>query len=276
MHSLFRFLQKHLMLYLFLTMEGMAIFLLVQNNYIQRIAFARATSSISGSIHERISIWRDYLHLRKQNLQLLDENTKLRNMLPGSFYMVDSSRTFYADSGRHRLYAYLSAKVIHNTINKQFNFVTIDRGSKGGVTENMAVICPEGIVGIVSKVSENFALVMPVINRDFRVSVKFKKNHHFGSLSWNGRSYRHATLNEIGLHVPVAKGDTLVVSGYSGSFPEEIPVGVVHKLEQKDGSFYVIDVLLSTDYSKLHFVTVVENQMKREQQILEQEISNKP
>ena len=261
------------MLFIFLMLEGIACFMLFRNNYIQRIAFVKATNVVSGSIYERISIWRDYLHLREQNRQLQDENAQLRNMLSGSFYMADTSRFFDADSNRHRRYAHLPAKVIDKSVNKQFNFVTLDRGKQGMIAEDMAVIGPEGIVGIVYGISEHFATVMPVINRDFKVSVKFKKNNYFGSLSWDGRSYRHATLGEIPLHAPVSLGDTLVVSGYSGSFPEGIPVGVVNKIEQKDGSFFTISVLLATDFRKLHFVTVVDDLMKTEIQEVEQQIS---
>jgi len=261
------------MLFVFLVLEGIAGFMLLQNNYIQRIAFVKATNVVSGNIYERISIWRDYLHLREQNRQLQDENTQLRNMLTGSFYTTDSLRTFHTDSNKQRRYAYLPAKVINNSVNKQFNFLTLDRGKNGMIAEGMAVIGPEGIVGIVNGVSEHFATVMPVINRDFKVSAKFKKNNYFGSLSWAGRSYRHATLSEIPLHAPVSVGDTLVVSGFSGSFPEGIPVGVVDKVEQKDGSFFTIDVLLATDFRKLHFVTIVEDLMKTEKQEVEQQIS---
>ena len=261
------------MLFIFLVLEGIAGFMLLQNNYIQRITFVKATNTVSGSIYAQVSKWRDYLSLREQNQQLQEENMKLRSMLPGAYYMVDSARFFHADSGKLRQYAYLSAKVIDNMVNKQFNYLTLDCGRKQGVDMGMAVIGSDGIVGIVYGVSEHFATVMPVINRNFRVSVKFKKNNHFGSLSWDGRSYRRATLNEIGLHVPVEKGDTLVVSGYSDSFPEGIPVGVVEKVEQKDGSFYTIEVLLSTDFRKLHFVTIVEDLMKTEKQEVEQQIS---
>jgi len=260
------------MLYVFLSLEGIAIILLFQNNYIQRIAFVKVISVVSGSIYERISIWRDYLHLREQNRQLLDENMRLRSMLPEAFYTPNTSRIFLADSGKHRRYTYLPAKVIVNSVNKQYNYLTLDRGRNGDVAVDMAVIGTEGIVGIVNGVSEYFATVMPVINRNFRLSVKFKKNNYFGSLSWDGRSYRYATLNEIGLHVPVTKGDTLVVSGFSDSFPEGIPVGMVDKMEQKDGSFYTITVLLATDFRKLYYVSVVEDLMKTEKQNLEQKI----
>jgi len=251
-------------------LEGIAVYLLFQNNYIQRIAFVKATDVVSGSIYRQISSWRDYLILREQNRQLQDENTQLRNMLQGAFYVVDTSRIFHTDLNVHRRYAHLPAKVIKKSVNRQMNFLTIDRGRKGGIDENMAVIGPDGIVGIVYGVSEHFATVMPVINRNFRVSVKFSKNNHFGSLSWDGRSYRHATLNEVSLHVPVSVGDTLVVAGFSGSFPEGIPVGVVSSVEPKDGSFFNIEVLLATDFRKLHFVTVVEDLMQEEQLTLEQ------
>ena len=259
-------------MFIFLLLEGIASFTLLQNNYTQRIAFVKATNTVSGSIYERISKWRDYLKLREQNRQLQEENTKLRSMLPESFYTADTSPAFDADSGKIRRYAYFHAKVINNTVNKQFNFITIDCGRGHGITSDMAVIGTEGIVGVVYGISDHFASVLPVINRNFKLSVKFKKNNHFGSLSWDGHSYRHATLNEIGLHIPVAKGDTLVVSGYSDSFPEGIPVGVVNKVEQKDGSFYTIDVLLATDFRKLHFVTVVEDLMKTERRELEKQI----
>jgi rod shape-determining protein MreC len=239
--------------------------MLFGHNYIQRIAFVRASNNVAGSIHGQISNWSDYLSLKEQNRQLQDENTELRNMLQSSFYVTDSTRVFHTDSNRQRRYAHLTAKVINKTVNRQFNFITIDKGLNGGLTEDMAVIGPDGIVGIVYGVSERFATVMPVINRNFRVSAKFKKNNHFGSLAWDGSSYRHATLNEISLHVPVSLGDTIVVSGFSGSFPEGIPIGTVDKIEQKDGSFFTIEVLLATDFRKLYHVTVVDDLMKKEQ-----------
>jgi len=223
-------------------------------------------------MYRQISNWRDYLQLREQNRQLQDENIQLRNMLQESFYVLDTTRVFHADSITFQRYVHFPAKVINKSVNRQFNFLTIDRGRRGGIYEGMAVIGPDGIAGVVYGVSEHFATIMPVINRHFRVSVRFKKNNHFGSLSWDGRSYRHATLNEISLHVPVSVGDTLVVAGFSESFPEGIPVGVVSGVEPRDGSFFNIDVLLATDFRKLHFVTVVEDLMMQEQQTLEQYI----
>ncbi len=270
MHNLIRFFQKHHLLFLFIFLEGIGVFMLVRNNYIQRIVFAEVTNAMSGGIHEQISKWHDYLHLKEENQQLLQENERLRNMLPDAYYMSDTTRIVRTDSLNFKRFAYLPAQVINSTVNKQYNYITLDRGTKQGVDEDMAVIGPEGIVGIVYSASDHFSTVIPVVNRNFKVSTKFKKNNFYGSLAWDGRSYRHAILNEIPLHAPVELGDSLVVTGYSSSFPAGIPVGVVDKIEQKDGSFYTIGVLLATDFRKLHYVTVVEDLMKTEQKRLEQ------
>ncbi|MDR2848358.1 MAG: rod shape-determining protein MreC, partial [Bacteroidales bacterium] len=79
-------------------------------------------------------------------------------------------------------------------------------------------------------------------------------------------------LNEIPLHVSVEIGDTLVISGYSSSFPEGAPVGTVSNFSKKDGNFYDIDVLLFSDFRKLFHVSVIENYMKLEQKELEQSV----
>jgi rod shape-determining protein MreC len=250
-------------------LEVIGCMMLFSENYIQRIAFVKAVNVASDNIHERIGKWTDYLNLREQNAQLLDENTKLRNILLETFYIASTSKEYFNDTLRQKRYAYFPAKIINKTVNRQYNYLTIDKGLSSGITENMAIIGHEGIVGIVYSVSERFAKVMPVINLNFKVSVKFKKNNYFGSLSWDGNSYRHASLNEISLHVPVQVGDTIVVSGYSNTFPEGIPVGTVDRVEQKDGSFYTIDVLLATDFRKLHYVSVIEDLMITERQTLE-------
>jgi rod shape-determining protein MreC len=146
----------------------------------------------------------------------------------------------------------------------------LDKGKQQQVESGMPVICPDGIVGIVDNVSEHFSTVLPIINRNFRLSVKFRKNDFYGSLQWNGKSYRHAELNEIPLHVPVSVGDTLVVTSYSSSFPEGAPVGTVSKFSKKDGNFHIIEVLLFTDYRKLYRVSLIRNYLQDEQSMLEQ------
>ena len=79
------------------------------------------------------------------------------------------------------------------------------------------------------------------------------------------------TLSDIPTHVQLAKGDTIVTSAYSLTFPEDIRIGTVESKEKKAGEyFYTVKVKLLTDFKKLTHVYIVNNMLKQEQQELEQ------
>ena len=64
-------------------------------------------------------------------------------------------------------------------------------------------------------------------------------------------------------------GDTIETTGYSAIFPEGEIVGTVSDYEKFGGDFYKINVLLSNDFKKMHFVDVIGNMKKTEQMQLE-------
>ena len=126
----------------------------------------------------------------------------------------------------------------------------------------MAVTSGDGVAGVIVGCSENYSVAMSLLNLDFKLSARIKSNGYFGSLSWDGRDYRHAVLNEIPQHVTVNVGDTIETTGYSAIFPEGILVGTVSDFEKTGGDFYKIKVSLMTDFRKLHFVDVIGNMKK--------------
>jgi rod shape-determining protein MreC len=157
------------------------------------------------------------------------------------------------------------AQVSGISVNKQYNRIILDKGRWDGLEPDMAVIAPEGVVGMITDVSEHFSLVMPVINRQFSLSVKIAKNHYFGALAWEGLSQTQASLNEIPNHVNVQTGDTIITSGFSLIFPEGIPVGEVVQVNEAEGNFHQIRLNLFVDFRRLTSVYVVNNEMYEEQ-----------
>ncbi len=120
-------------------------------------------------------------------------------------------------------------------------------------------------------VSQNFATVISLLNLDFKISAKVQKNGYFGSLSWDGKDYQTAILNEIPLHADIQVGDTIITSGFSSIYPEGVLIGYIDHFEEKSGSFYTIYVKLSTEFKKLNNVNIIGNLTQKEKLKLEQQ-----
>ena len=121
----------------------------------------------------------------------------------------------------------------------------------------MGVFAPQGVVGVVQRVSENYAVVLPIINPEQVISAKIKGNNQLGSVKWNGKSPLKAKLYEIPNHVNVVAGDTIVTSGFSAIFPDGMMIGVVDKATVVENTMYCdIDVTLAVDFQSLTYVTV--------------------
>jgi len=175
------------------------------------------------------------------------------------------------DTIKRQQYTHTSAEVIENSVNRQKNFFTINKGRKQGISTNMAVTSSDGVAGVIVGYSDNYSVAMSLLNLDFRLSVRIKSNGYFGSLSWDGRDYRHAVLGEIPQHIYVTIGDTIETTGYSAIFPEGLTVGTISDFEKRGGDFYKINVELFTDFKKLHFVDVIGNLKKDEKVELEKQ-----
>ena len=211
-----------------------------------------------------------YFYLKNENENLAKENAELRSRSMSSFDMTTSREFIINDTTYHQKYIYTSAKVVNISTNKRNNFLTLNKGTRHGIQNNMAVITSTGIVGQVKDVSENFCTVMSVLHSKTTINSKIKKDGSYGPLIWDGADFQYATLNDIPTHVRLVKGDTIVTSAYSRTFPENILIGTVESFVRESGKyFYTIKVKLSTDFKKLTYVYIVKNIHKDEQEELE-------
>jgi rod shape-determining protein MreC len=270
MRNLFLFIWKHNFFFLFFLLETISIYFLVSHNYFHRATFINSANNVSGSINEPYSNVNDYFNLREANKALAEENARLHSCNKEAFDSYSKSTTTVNDTVYRQKYLYRSAKVVSNSVSNQKNYITLNIGSKQGVKKNMAVVSPQGVVGIVEEVSENFSSVMSVLHIDAKISSKVKKDGSFGPLFWEGGDARYVTLTDIPTHVKLTKGDTIVTSAYSTIFPEGIMIGTVEDAVVKSGQyFFTIKVKLSTPFKSLNHVYVIENILKDEQETLE-------
>lgn len=275
MRNLLKFLIHYHVAFLFVALEVVAFTITIQNNFYQRASFINNTTEISGNIYRIYSSVVEYFNVRNENDKLALENTALRKLLKSNYIINDKNIQQANDLIYKQKYDYINAKVINNSVFRQTNYITLNKGRNQGIKPDMGVINSQGIVGIVKDVSYNFSIVIPTININAHISAKIKKTDYFGTLSWDGKDYRYALLNEIPFHVKVSKGDTVVTSGYSSIFPEGIIIGVVKDFNFNQGNnFYNIYIQLSTDFMNLNHVNVVSNLYKDEQKILENSVTH--
>lgn len=235
-------------------------------------------NNISGHVYNTYKGVNDYFYLRNYNDSLVAENAMLRAQLYESKYdnrivvgtMVDSNAKTVQN------YTYITARVIRNSVNEASNLIYLDRGKNQGISKQMGVINSNGIVGQVISVTDNYAAVMSVLSKDFKISAKFKKNQYFGNLHWDGINANTAVLEDIPKHVPVKVGDTIVTSGFSQLFPRNVMVGRVKSVNMEaDKNFLDISVSLSTNFGSLSYVYVVNDIRKQEIQLLDSITKNR-
>lgn len=270
MRNLVLFLWKNNFTLLFVSLEVLCIFFLVQNNSYHRTSFINSANKLSGNVLETYADVNDYFNLKYTNEQLSRENALLHTLSSSSFITTSANHYLVNDSARKQKYEYISARVVNNSTNRRNNYLTLDRGSLQGVKRDMAVVSTSGVVGVVINVSQNFSSVMSLLHKDTRISAMLKKDGTFGPLAWEGDDYNYGTLTDIPNHVQLKKGDTIVTSPHGSTYPENILIGTIESFEIKSGEpFFTIRVKLSTQFKKLSYVYIVNNTMKAEQDSLE-------
>ncbi|OAV68275.1 rod shape-determining protein MreC [Bacteroidales bacterium Barb4] len=269
--------QRHWLVFILLiTVSGVLIY---RNAAYQRTVFISSANVVVGYAASVSGYANSYLNLREINTELTARNGNLEKQLLTLQQRLEHQKpdtvlnfAVPGDSAEHFPYHFVIAKVVNNSVIHLSNYITIGKGRKHGIAPGMGVISDHGVVGIISHVSDYFAVVLPILNPKHRLSCKLSRTNYFGSLVWNGRDARYAQLDELPRHVQIQEGDTIVTSGYSAIFPAGIMVGKVYNFQRHhDDNFYSAEVELSVDFSSLNDVHVIINERQEEQADLEQE-----
>lgn len=270
MRYLFAFLIKHSFFFLFLFLEVVAFILIINYNRYQSSSFLNLTSEFTGSLHETAGNISDYFVLKKQNEELARENAQLKNQLNGSFIYSDTIFR-YKDS----LFRYTEAKVVNNSTRRSNNYLMLNKGSKHGIKTDMGVIDKGVAIGMVTGVSKNFCIVMPLIHKDAKISVIIKKNNQLANITWDEADYRYGLLEDIPMHISLEKGDTIISSGYSFIFPKGLLIGTVEEFSKAPGgSLNSARIQYFADFNKIDYLYIIENLKREELEQFEEIINN--
>lgn len=277
MLRILQFLYRIRAFILFVFLEVMAIWMIVSNNSPQGAAFFNSSNVLVGTVLKKQADVVQFFSLAEANEALTAENAEILQKL--SFLQVrPDSVVFELDSAFAETYQFRGARVISNSLRFSQNYLTLNKGSKDGIKPGMGIFNPEGVVGRVKSVSENYSVAFSLLNTGLLVSSKIKSTDDFGTVQWDGKNSTEARLLFVPRHVKAQEGDTVVTSGFNAVFPEGILIGLISKIapDEKDPNYLELTVKLSTDFSKINYVYLVENTLFNELDSLyrQSEISN--
>lgn len=265
MNKLLQFFLRFSGTLVFILLEVICFFLIIQYNDNQNRIFFSSSNRFIGTTLELKQDFQKYWYLSGTIKELKKENASLRNQLNASFYPNNTAHDTIKGEDLIPKFSYIPATITAKSILGNNNFITLDRGTKHGVKLHMGVMSDKGIIGIVTGVSTHYAKVMSILHRQTSISASIKRNQYFGSVVWKNNNYQKVNLEAIPKHVSVQIGDTVETSGYSNLFPKGIMIGTIENFSVKGGSNdYSIVVKLDENLLNLQNVYVVDNLMKEE------------
>jgi rod shape-determining protein MreC len=241
-------------------------------------------NEVTGKVSKQYNGIEYYFQLKKTNELLAKDNERLRNLLPENFEQPDTASKMITDSTIHdsmyltkRKWLYQKAKVVYNSFSAQNNFIVLSRGSAQQLKKDEGVVDPaNGVVGIVTDVSENFAVVMSLLHKDSKISAKLKKGGDAGQVIWDGKDPNILLLTEIRKSAKVIKGDTVFTSGFTTTFPYGMMIGTVNEvLSDKSSNSYIIRLKSAANFYNLQYVYAIDNTQREEINKLLEKAKNK-
>lgn len=263
MRNLLEFLSKYYHWLLFAVLEVISFVLIFQFNSYQGSVWFTSANAVVGKLYELESSVESFFSLTKVNKDLMLRNFYLErqvNQLSRLYYDLTKDTTIAERNELEFLsrYKLIPAKVVSNSVDRNDNLMTIDRGSKDGVEKDMGVACGNGVVGVVYLVSDHYSVVMPVLNYHSRISCAIRRRGYFGYLKWQGGDANIAYVEDVPRHAKFKRGDWVETSGYSSIFPPGVLVGkIIEVYNSRDGLSYRLKVQLTTDFGNLRDVCVI-------------------
>lgn len=273
MRNIFLFIRRYFNFLFFLLLQVYCIYLIINYNKYHQAVGSAYMNEITGRVNKQYNKVDNFLQLNKSNEALKKENEWLRNQLKANFENPDTANQVITDSipfdtlGNKRKWLYQASKVVSNSVSTQNNFVVLNRGAGQQLRKDEGVIdSNNGVVGIITEVSENFAVVMSLLHRDSRISGILKNDPlGGGSIVWDGKEPNYLSFINVRKSAKAKRGDTVITSGITPTFPYGKMIGVIDQIyPDKSTNNFIIKIKSAANFYNLQYVYAIDNAQKDE------------
>lgn len=222
--------------------------------------FAEVQRGASTMVSSVRRVWSGYIGLRRVQA----ENESLKRQLADAQVQIQAQRALadrtrslerLLDLRNHLDLQTTSAEIIASSPTPDFRTVTIDKGVLQGLSADMAVIAPAGVVGRIVTPTARASKVQLLIDRNAAAGALVERSRAQGVVVGGGdERLRLEYVSEV---ADIGVGDVVVSSGIDGIYPKGFVIGRVETVEKSGGAYRQIVVRPAVDFSSLEEVLVV-------------------
>ena len=262
MRKLFEFIRSVYVVVLFVALEAVAVSYYARSTYYTQARLLSRSNQVIGGVHGFFAGVGHYFTLGRENRVLLSRVAQLEERLAQYEEAATAERldSYMQDIGESK-YRFATASVVANTVNRAQNLITLNRGHRDSIVEEMAVLSPDGaMVGYIVDCTERYSVAMSVLNTSFRASGKLAGADYYGSIYWDGIDPHVVILGELSKYADPQPGQEVVTTGFSQYFPADVLIGWVESAALNETrTAYTVRVRLAAEMSRLGEVVLVGN-----------------
>lgn len=235
-------------------------------NPVQKVAYG-----FNRGVKDFVDFFLNFSDVRDENKELKKENDKLKAEIDEYSKLKEENERIqkvlnFKDEKNN--YDYIGTNIIGISGDSILNGYIVDRGKDDGIEKGMVVISADGLVGQVSSVGKNWAIVQCIVNENVKVAVMVDSTRENTGILQGYKDYFNNNLAKV-LNLPidseVKEGDVIVTSGLGGYYPKEIKIGEVVSVEEDRVRVMKSAIVKPyVDFNKIEELFIVAPKDKRE------------
>lgn len=228
------------------------------------VPFEKGINAVGGWLREKKENLEELsaAQARSEELQAqVDALTLENSRLMQNQYRLEELEDLYALDETYGEYNKVAANIIASDSGNWFNTFVIDKGSRDGIAVDMNVIAGSGLVGIVTKVGDNWAQVRSIIDDMSDVSAQVLSTSDLCFVKGDLQLMESGMIQIYQLRDAEGQasiGDTVVTSHVSDKYHPGILIGYINELTLDSNNLTRSGTLTpAVDFEHLHSVLVI-------------------
>lgn len=193
--------------------------------------------NINNKLKTTVDFFLNFSEVKEENKKLTKENIELKNKLIEYDKLKEENdrlREVLNFAASKNNYTYIGSEIIGYSGESFSKGYIIDKGEKDGLAKDMAIISDKGLVGKITSVGTNWAMVEGLISENISVAVMVDSTRETtgilsGYKNYNGENL--AVVTNLPINSAIKEGDVILTSGLGQIYPKEIRIGEVISVE---------------------------------------------